>query len=156
MIDDDGTGTTGTVLNNAWLQTIYGQIDAADAALVGPWTPVPYNAADFTATGGTWAVATFNTFVYMRVGNMLTVAFQMSNSTIGGSPVSLDIKIPGGFTSAWHIGGTYSLFQGGGANSGYWAAINGNTVINLHRDILGSPFTAGANYVAGVFTFSIV
>ena len=32
MIDDDGSGTTGTILNNAWLQTIYTQIDTA------PWT----------------------------------------------------------------------------------------------------------------------
>jgi hypothetical protein len=29
MIDDDGSGTTGTILNNAWKQELYGQIDAA-------------------------------------------------------------------------------------------------------------------------------
>jgi hypothetical protein len=32
MIDDDGSGTTGTILNNAWKQELYGQIDAAFAA----------------------------------------------------------------------------------------------------------------------------
>jgi len=29
MIDDDGSGEVGTVLNNAWKQEFYGQIDAA-------------------------------------------------------------------------------------------------------------------------------
>jgi hypothetical protein len=31
MIDDDGTGTTGTVINNSWKQELYDQIDAAIA-----------------------------------------------------------------------------------------------------------------------------
>jgi hypothetical protein len=29
MTDDDGSGTTGTILNNAWKQELYGQIDGA-------------------------------------------------------------------------------------------------------------------------------
>jgi hypothetical protein len=29
MVDDDGTGTTGTIINNAWKQEFYNQIDAA-------------------------------------------------------------------------------------------------------------------------------
>ena len=32
MIDDDGTGTTGTVINAAWKSELYDQIDAAIAA----------------------------------------------------------------------------------------------------------------------------
>jgi hypothetical protein len=28
IVDDDGTGTTGTILNNVWKQELYGQIDA--------------------------------------------------------------------------------------------------------------------------------
>ena len=28
MMDDDGSGTTGTILNNAWKQELYNQIDA--------------------------------------------------------------------------------------------------------------------------------
>lgn len=53
--DDDGTGTTGTVINNAVKTELYGQIDAALAAL-------PVNGASLTAHGvvvgnGTGAVA---------------------------------------------------------------------------------------------------
>ena len=32
IIDDNGTGTTGTILNNAWKQELYNQIDAAAVA----------------------------------------------------------------------------------------------------------------------------
>jgi len=38
MIDDDGSGTTGTILNNAWKQELYNQIDAQVST--GTWTPV--------------------------------------------------------------------------------------------------------------------
>jgi hypothetical protein len=34
MVDDDGTGTTGTIINNAWKQEFYNQIDAAAATAV--------------------------------------------------------------------------------------------------------------------------
>jgi hypothetical protein len=32
MIDDDGTGNVGTILNDAWKQELYDQIDGAVAA----------------------------------------------------------------------------------------------------------------------------
>jgi hypothetical protein len=47
MVDDDGSGTTGTILNNAWKQELYNQIDT----LVGPvqtWTPVDASGAGLT------------------------------------------------------------------------------------------------------------
>jgi hypothetical protein len=45
MVDDDGSGTTGTILNNAWKQELYGQIDGLFAPLIlGPGIAVP----DFT------------------------------------------------------------------------------------------------------------
>lgn len=46
-IDDDGTGTTGTVINNAEKQLLYDQIDAAIAAAQG-WTNLLVN-----SNGGT-------------------------------------------------------------------------------------------------------
>jgi hypothetical protein len=33
IVDDDGSGTTGTILDNAWKQELYAQIDALAAAL---------------------------------------------------------------------------------------------------------------------------
>src|SRR4051812_26307178 len=34
ITDDDGTGTTGTVINNAWKSELYGQVDDAINAAV--------------------------------------------------------------------------------------------------------------------------
>ena len=56
MIDDDGTGTTGTILNNAWLQTIYGQIDAADAAAIA----APYRVIETEMPAGVLDYSDYN------------------------------------------------------------------------------------------------
>lgn len=39
IIDDDGTGTTGTVIDNAWKQELYDQIDSYGAGIVPPSVP---------------------------------------------------------------------------------------------------------------------
>lgn len=95
MVDDDGTGTTGTVLNNAWKQQFYDQIDAADAAFAaaGLWTTVAHNAANFTANTGTWTVSS-STVKYSLIGKTCTVTLTLSNTTIAGSPLLLYVQIP--------------------------------------------------------------
>lgn len=47
--DDDGSGSVGTIINNAELQKIYDNIDNGQ-----PWTDVTFNVANFIAVGGTW------------------------------------------------------------------------------------------------------
>jgi len=47
MIDDDGSGTTGTVINNAWKQELYNQIDGA---LAGGWPGGTTGQLPFPAT----------------------------------------------------------------------------------------------------------
>jgi hypothetical protein len=49
-IDDDGSGTTGTVLNNTELQKIYNNIDGQIAT--GLWTPLDASGAGLTFTQG--------------------------------------------------------------------------------------------------------
>jgi hypothetical protein len=48
IVDDDGSGHTGTILDAAWKDELYNQIDAY-AALLGPSASIPY----FTITGPT-------------------------------------------------------------------------------------------------------
>jgi hypothetical protein len=60
LIDDDGSGTTGTILNNAWPTGLYNQIDAAIASgpIYGTWTPVDGSGAGLvmqTGTAGQWS-----------------------------------------------------------------------------------------------------
>jgi hypothetical protein len=50
IVDDDGTGTTGTIIDNAWKQELYNQIDAVVAANVGGGTGgyAPIDSPHFT------------------------------------------------------------------------------------------------------------
>jgi hypothetical protein len=104
MVDDDGTGTTGTVLNNAWLQSIYNAIDAADAAIVPPattvtWTAVPFSAANHTSNVGTWVVEAADqiNYAYARLNaNTVIITFDFRGTTVTGSPQFLYLKMPGG------------------------------------------------------------
>lgn len=50
-VDDDGTGTTGTVINNAEKTLLYNQIDGALAPLETVLTLAATSGATFTATG---------------------------------------------------------------------------------------------------------
>ena len=65
IIDDDGTGTTGTVIDNAWKTELYGQIDAALTPVTAPLrlgtTMLPLALAagtynDYAPAGGTTAI----------------------------------------------------------------------------------------------------
>ena len=54
MIDDDGSGNTGTIINNAWKTELYNQIDAALGPAAG--IPAPGAAGNvMTSTGAAWA-----------------------------------------------------------------------------------------------------
>ena len=93
MVDDDGTGTTGTVINNAWKQELYNQIDAADATSGQTWIWTPFTPKWWTA--GTEITALGNhalTGYYVKRGEYVTLLTLMQ---VGSDP------LPGG---AWTFG----------------------------------------------------
>lgn len=61
----------------------------------GEWITPPFNAADFTATGGggTWTVASGNigAMSYKLTGRMIFIVFQILTTTVGGAPTALNI-----------------------------------------------------------------
>ena len=93
--DDDGTGTTGTVINNAEKTALYNQIDQALAQLVpiaggggaasfNSWVP-PSGTAGITATAGTLSSA--------LAGN---IAWTVQNTTSGAAAAaSLSVNAAG-------------------------------------------------------------
>jgi hypothetical protein len=155
MIDDDGTGTTGTILNNAWKQELYTQIDGVTES---GWIDVAFNPADFTAAaGGTWTVAGATTFAYRVTGKVLTIAFAALNTSVAGGPPSLNIRIPGGFTVNRQVGQPFNYAIGGvGTGTGYMEVAPAiNNQLRLHRDMLGTAWAAGGTHVSGLFVISI-
>jgi len=73
IVNDDGTGTTGTILDNAWKQELYDQIDAVDSANGATYAPINSPAFTGTPTAPTAAPATNTTQV-------ATTAFVMANA----------------------------------------------------------------------------
>ena len=76
-IDDDGSGTTGTVINNAEKTLLYNQIDAALALGSGAAiVDVPFNAANFVTpdAGCTWTVTAGPTYFYTINNKLVTVS----------------------------------------------------------------------------------
>jgi hypothetical protein len=87
MIDDDGSGTTGTIINNAWKQEFYGQIDSfagplvttltASGTAVLPTGPAHHllvldSAADASCHGASPASGTFATGTRLDIVNVNT------------------------------------------------------------------------------------
>lgn len=100
-IDDDGTGTTGTVINNAEKTTLYNQIDAALAqllpaaslSLVGtPYTPVLGSLSGAVPVLGNGTARGR----YAVVGPVLNfvAGFTLGSTSVMGSGNLITISIP--------------------------------------------------------------
>jgi hypothetical protein len=112
-IDDDGTGTTGTVINNAVKTALYNDIDGALAKVqpvIPAWVVVPFNAANFTGTGGmTWTVTAGNVFrfAYQVTNKTCLVSVYLNGTAIGGTPaIELRITLPAGLVPVSTAGTT--------------------------------------------------
>jgi len=103
LVDDDGSGTTGTLWNkSAIASTILDPVDVALAALpvpTGVWVDVPFNLANFWSdmTGG---MVQKNR--YMIIGKTMWWSIQILNATVPNPATPyLPFTVPGGITSPW-------------------------------------------------------
>jgi hypothetical protein len=167
-IDDDGTGTTGTVINNAEKTLLYDQIDAALAALVaagggGPWIVPPFSAANFTAAPGmAWTVeaADVTSYAYILQGKTLTVRWYIDSTSVSGTPATqLRITIPGGLIAKEYSAQLYIAIDNGAPQvPAYCFVAAGGTLINCYPNVAASGnWTPATNATAmrGTFTFEV-
>jgi hypothetical protein len=97
MIDDDGSGQTGTIINNAWKQEFYNQIDAALLPIApSPWVAVPFAAGNFSAPVGTWTVASGNVVInrYCHLGFTLVWTLRLQNTVLSAAAGWLFLEPP--------------------------------------------------------------
>lgn len=155
VTDDDGTGTTGTILDLALFNSIRDYIGAS-------WSSVAFSAGNFTGNVlGTWTVASGDqaSFRYVEIGKTMIVSVLINTSTVGGTPDSeLRITVPNGRTIAGYATGPYVRQQAGTMAMGVWIANGGDTFIRLRTDLSGTVWVAStdATYIVGTFTFEIV
>ena len=134
IVDDDGTGTTGTVIDNAWKTELYNQIDGLAG---GVWTDVPFNPANFWSdvTGGM-----VQTNRYMVMNKTMFWIMQVFNATVP-NPLSpyLPFILPGGLQTPGMIGPLARAFDGT-ETTGYLFTLAPNT--------LGAIKSNAANWAA--------
>ena len=114
---------------------------------VGHWIDVPFSAANFGATGGTWTVAAGNIsrFSYALIGKTALIQLYVDGTVIGGTPTSLNLVMP--FTLAAGQSGVFHYYVPGiGATEGvYMQQTFVDQYVRLWRDLLGTAYVAGSN-----------
>jgi len=124
MVDDDGSGTTGTIINNAWKTEFYNQIDAAvyapriatiktdGTATIPPsaWTPMPLPTME-EDSGGFTGITPNRLVIPAGAGGLYVVVIDFSHyeaTPAAGAAVSVNVTIAGSrlnaVTTAFYIG----------------------------------------------------
>jgi len=158
MVDDDGSGTTGTILNNAWKQEFYNQIDALGGPSAGAWTAIPFNAANFTASSGVWTVTAGNVAILQWTilgGKTLAVCFKIAgNASLSLPTTALVITLPAPVPAVtlvvtnpvtYYVNGTSLVFGTG------FVEVQAGT-LRIYRDLTNAQFpavTAGGIFLYG-------
>ena len=151
LIDDDGSNTVGSVWNKAAIKDVL--LDPIDVALFDQhiatsMADVAYNAANFAAGSGTWAVAVGNVYAYAyaRVGPVVHLSIYLQNTTLSATPSNLTIAFPvGGVTWSRYVTTPVALKIGNATSEmGIAQALPGTSTISIYRNFLVAPFPAGA------------
>jgi len=99
----------------AWMALV-GLLFAASPALPQPWVQVPYDPANFSASGAMlWQVTenSVRTFRYKMLDpNTMALLFVFEETSVDGTPdQELRLRIPGGYSSAAEIWNTMVYFD---------------------------------------------
>lgn len=125
----------------------------------GTWITRTFAAGNYTASAGTWTVASATRDAYLLKGRSLTFSVTVTGTT-SGAPVTVKVALPTAGTSAFTAAAsdfTTYYVQGngsGGAEGGYANVTAASTVVNYQR-FANTAFGAGTVTVDGVFTFEI-
>lgn len=117
IIDDDGTGETGTAIDNAWKQQFYDQIDA-QIDPIGKWSMLSTAPGVFQTPAGSGATWTVTAAIYggTHLGeypnHTAALSLFVSNSMLTGGPTSLNIALPSLTASRTGVGTAYVLHGG--------------------------------------------
>jgi len=132
------------------------------APLAPGWTNYTYNAADFTANAGVWAVdaADVQSCAYRVVGKTMTVQFAFPGTSTSALCDYLQFKIPGGYTSARYMHTAVNAYAGGEQHAMAWVNA-GSTNISFCQGVIGLlgaqkwPVLANALHIYGSFSFEV-
>lgn len=127
---------------------------------MGEWITVSFSAGNFTANGSmTWTVASGDQIVYAYtlVGKTMTLNVVLNTTTVGGTPnTSLRVAIPGGFTSAKAMGGSYFYSDNGTPDCSQWAVTASGSVVSFFLKNSGNWAASTDNtYIRADMSFEV-
>ncbi len=139
IMDDDGTRSTGTIINNTWKTEFYGQIDALIAVLYkeGSWTPV-------LKFGGASVGITYTTQsgVYRQVGNAVLAACSITLSAKGSSTGAVTITgLPVAVGALEHTTKAFTVSVGAVDDIAFAYVAPGATSVQLLKNTDASAIT---------------
>jgi hypothetical protein len=125
----------------------------------GAWITPTFSAADYTASGGgSWTVGAgdITTLLFQQRGRVLTVAWDISFTSVSGLPVALQRVIPGGLQAASVIYAPSLAAQSGVGTNGKCQVIPGTTIY-YYRDLVGTAWADSVELttIQGSFTFQV-
>lgn len=123
---------------------------------MGTWQDVPFNAGNFFASSGTWAVSAGHVARnrYTLIGKTMTWTVRIQNSVTSG-PLNqyMHIYLPGGYTSAEHSGMTRATEMYDGTIDPTRIFPLGGNLITIQKE--SGVFLPGVLNIAFTVTFEI-
>ena len=114
---------------------------------LGHYQTIPYSAGNFSSNVGTWTVDAGDVplLAYSVIGKTMWITFQVVTTSVTGSPTTLRIALPSGFTAA-NTGPSPIFHQNGGSTwqIGMAQPAGGGTQVNLYVDAGGTVAWATA------------
>jgi len=133
--------------------------NAANFAAVGTSADITFAAGNFTAGGTqTWTLAAGDVGAHatMRVGNIVTLTWQLNTTTVGGVAHAQLRVGTGGLTWARICEGTHYYIDNGTRGSGRVTASSGTTYVVLNISTAGSwAASTDATYDYGQITCEV-
>lgn len=126
---------------------------------LGEWIDIPFNAADFVATAGTWTVGSALLHAYTLIGQTCLYAFNVQGTSLTGAGSELQITLPVSaankeFTGVTFIGGDNGPALGFCATRD--AGSGGTNKIGLFRGSVAAWVNSVNNTgVRGVIAFAL-
>lgn len=158
--DDNGAHTDITADS---VESTAGYFERGRNVALGEWPIIEFIAANYTANGAmTWTVGADDNLSFFStvIGNTVMWSVAVRHSTVGGTLNSqLIVKIPGRYTSAQDVYGTFSYVDNGGAVTlGRWSITSNTNYIVFEKPALAN-WTASTDqtyiFASGFFALKL-
>lgn len=152
------TKNTNDFIQASHINDIQTEVVAIEEDLLSAWTDVTFSALNFTGGASqTWTVGASDQrgLSYRKIGKTMRVAFDIIETTVGGTPdASLQIAIPGGFTAAKAMTKVcYALDNGTRVMATVSVTASGTLLVLRRYDAANWSAATNATYVYGSIMF---